>query len=165
MSGPMTAAGWMASAGLSCSHGANDAQKSMGVIAALLLAAGVTDELSVPLWAKVLTGVALTVGTAAGGWRIVRTVGRRIFPLTPMDSVASQAASTAVIYTASVIGAPVSTTQIVASSVVGTGGGRRRWGHVRWEVVREMLIAWLTTIPAAGLLAAGFLVVWKAVAG
>jgi PiT family inorganic phosphate transporter len=165
MSRPMTAAGWTAAAGLSYSHGANAAQTSLGGIAALLRAAGVTDELSVPVWAKVLTGVALTVGTAAGGWRIVRTVGRRIFPLTPMDSVASQAASTAVIYTASVIGAPVSTTQIVASSVVGTGGGRRRWGHVRWEVVREMLIAWLTTIPAAGLLAAGFLVVWKAVAG
>jgi PiT family inorganic phosphate transporter len=165
MRGPMTVAGWLASAGLSYSHGANDAQKAMGVIAALLLAAGVTDELTVPLWAKVLTGITLTLGTAAGGWRIVKTIGRRIFPLTPMDSVASQAASTAVIYTASVIGAPVSTTQIVASSVVGTGGGRQRWGHVRWEVVRAMLIAWFTTIPAAGLLAAGFLVVWKAVAG
>ncbi len=165
MRGPMVGAGWVASAGLSFSHGANDAQKAMGVIAALLLGAGVTDELSVPMWAKVLTGVALTLGTAAGGWRIVKTIGRRIFPITPMDSVASQAASTAVIYTASVIGAPVSTTQVVASSVVGTGGGRQRWGHVRWEVVREMLIAWFTTIPAAALLAAGFLVIWKAVAG
>jgi PiT family inorganic phosphate transporter len=165
MNGPMTGAGWAASAGLSFSHGANDAQKAMGVIAALLLGAGVTEELFVPLWAKILTGVALTVGTAAGGWRIVKTIGRRIFPLTPMDSVASQVSSTAVIYTASVIGAPVSTTQIVASSVVGTGGGRQRWGHVRWEVVREMLIAWFTTIPAAAILAALFLLFWKAVAG
>ncbi len=165
MRGPTVGAGWLASAGLSFSHGANDAQKAMGVIAALLLAAGVTDELTVPLWAKVVTGLALTVGTAAGGWRIVRTIGRRIFPLSPLDSLASQVASTAVIYTASVVGAPVSTTQVVASSVVGTGGGRRRWGHVRWEVVREMLVAWVTTIPAAGLLAAGCLVVWKAVAG
>lgn len=165
MRGPVAGAGWAAAAGLSFSHGGNDAQKAMGVIAALLLAAGATDELTVPMWAKVLTGLALTLGTAAGGWRIVRTIGRRIFPLTPMDSFASQAASTAVIYTASVIGAPVSTTQVVASSVVGIGGGRRRWGHVRWEVVREMLVAWLTTIPASGLLAAGFLVLWKAVAG
>lgn len=163
--GPMTGVGWVASAGLSSSHGANDAQKAMGVIAALLLAAGVSDELTVPLWAKVLTGLALTMGTALGGWRIVRTVGRRIFPLTPMDSVSSQVASTAVIYTASVIGAPVSTTQVVASSVVGVGGGRRRWGHVRWEVVREMLLAWLTTIPAAGVLAAGILLIWRGVAG
>jgi PiT family inorganic phosphate transporter len=150
---------------LSYSHGANDAQKAMGVIAALLLAGGVSDELTVPLWAKVLTGLALTLGTALGGWRIVRTVGRRIFPLTPMDSVSSQVASTAVIYTASVIGAPVSTTQVVASSVVGVGGGRRRWGHVRWEVVRDMLLAWLTTIPAAGALAAAILLVWRGVAG
>lgn len=163
--GPMTGVGWVASAGLSSSHGANDAQKAMGVIAALLLAAGVSDELTVPLWAKVLTGLALTMGTALGGWRIVRTVGRRIFPLTPMDSVSSQVASTAVIYTASVIGAPVSTTQVVASSVVGVGGGRRRWRHVRWEVVREMLLAWLTTIPAAGVLAAGILLIWRGVAG
>lgn len=162
---PMTGAGWVASAGLSYSHGANDAQKAMGVIAALLLAGGVSDELTVPLWAKVLTGLALTLGTALGGWRIVRTVGRRIFPLTPMDSVSSQVASTAVIYTASVIGAPVSTTQVVASSVVGVGGGRRRWGHVRWEVVRDMLLAWLTTIPAAGALAAAILLVWRGVAG
>jgi PiT family inorganic phosphate transporter len=82
-----------------------------------------------------------------------------------MDSVASQTASTAVIYVASIVGAPVSTTQIVASSVVGAGGGRQRWRHVRWEVVREMGLAWITTIPAAGLLAAGFLLAWKAVAG
>jgi PiT family inorganic phosphate transporter len=156
--------GWAAAAGLSYSHGANDAQKSMGVIAAVLLAAGITDDLTVPLWAKVLTGVALTLGTAAGGWRIVRTIGRRIFPLTPLDSVASQSASTAVIAAASVLGAPVSTTQVVASSVVGTGGGRRRWGHVRWELVREMGLAWLTTIPAAALLAAACYLLWRGVA-
>ena len=164
VSAPVRGAGWTMAAGLSFSHGANDAQKSMGVIAALLLAEGMTSTLTVPLWVKVATGVTLTLGTALGGWRIVRTVGRRIFPLRPLDSVASQSASTAVIMGASLVGAPVSTTQVVASSVVGVGGGRHRWHHVRWEIVREMGVAWLTTIPAAGLLAAAFLVVWRWVA-
>jgi PiT family inorganic phosphate transporter len=161
---PMIGVGWTAAAGLSYSHGANDAQKAMGVIAALLLAGGVTDDLVVPLWVKVATGLAVTLGTALGGWRIVRTIGRRIFPLSQADSVASQVASTSVIYSASLIGAPVSTTQIVASSVIGTGGGRQRWRHVRWEVVREMTVAWLTTIPASAVLAAAIFAVWKAVA-
>ena len=159
---PVRAGGWIAAAGLSFSHGGNDAQKSMGVIAVLLLASGHTDTMSVPLWAKVATGVALTMGTALGGWRIVKTIGQRIFSLTPIDSFASQASSTAVILGASLVGAPVSTTQVVASSVVGVGGGRRRWKHVRWQIVREMGIAWLTTIPAAALMAVAFLLGWRA---
>jgi PiT family inorganic phosphate transporter len=159
---PVRAGGWIAAAGLSFSHGGNDAQKAMGVIAVLLLASGHTATMTVPLWAKVVTGLALTAGTALGGWRIVKTVGQRIFSLTPMDSFTSQASSTAVILGASLIGAPVSTTQVVASSVVGTGGGRRRWKHVRWALVREMGVAWLTTIPAAALLAVLVLLVWRA---
>ncbi len=159
---PVRTGGWIAAAGLSFSHGSNDAQKAMGVIAVLLLASGHTTTMTVPLWAKVVTGVALTAGTALGGWRIVKTVGQRIFSLTPMDSFTSQASSTAVILGASLIGAPVSTTQVVASSVVGTGGGRRRWKHVRWALVREMGVAWLTTIPAAALLAVLVLVIWRA---
>jgi inorganic phosphate transporter, PiT family len=134
----------------------------MGVIAVLLLASGHTTTLSVPLWVKVVTGVALTMGTALGGWRIVKTIGQRIFSLTPLDSFTSQAASTAVILGSSLVGAPVSTTQVVASTVVGVGGGRRRWKHVRWEIVREMSVAWLTTIPAAALVAVVFLLGWRA---
>ncbi|MGI9126430.1 MAG: inorganic phosphate transporter [Mycobacterium sp.] len=160
--GPVRGGGWIAAAGLSFSHGGNDAQKSMGVIAVLLLASGHTSTMTVPLWAKVITGIALTMGTALGGWRIVRTIGRRIFSLTPVDSFCSQTSSTAVILGASLIGAPVSTTQVVASSVVGVGAGRRRWQHVRWEIVREMGIAWLTTIPAAALLAVIVLLIWRA---
>ena len=161
--GPVRGGGWIAAAGLSFSHGGNDAQKAMGVIAALLLASGHTTSLTVPLWAKVVTGVALTLGTALGGWRIVRTIGRRIFSLTPVDSLSSQLSSTAVILGASLVGAPVSTTQVVASSVVGVGAGRRRWRHVRWQIVREMGVAWLTTIPAAAGLAVVVLLVWRAV--
>lgn len=161
--GPVRGGGWIAAAGLSFSHGGNDAQKAMGVIAALLLASGHTTSLTVPLWAKVITGVALTLGTALGGWRIVRTIGRRIFSLTPVDSLSSQLSSTAVILGASLVGAPVSTTQVVASSVVGVGAGRRRWRHVRWQIVREMGVAWLTTIPAAAGLAVVVLLIWRAV--
>ena len=160
--GPVRGGGWLAAASLSFSHGGNDAQKAMGVIAVLLMASGQTTTLTVPLWAKILTGIALTLGTALGGWRIIKTIGRRIFSLTPIDSFSSQASSTAVILGASLIGAPVSTTQVVASSVVGVGGGRRRWKHVRWEIVREMGIAWLTTIPAAALMAVVVLLGWRA---
>lgn len=161
--GPVDGGGWVAASALSFSHGGNDAQKAMGVIAVLLLATGKTSELVVPLWVKVVTGLALTLGTALGGWRIVRTIGRRIFSLTPIDSFASQTSSASVIFGASLIGAPVSTTQVVASSVVGIGAGRRRWRHVRWEIVREMGIAWLTTMPAAAALAVAVLLVWRLV--
>ncbi len=161
---PVVGGGWGAAAALSYSHGANDAQKAMGVIAALLLASGHTTSFTVPLWVKVITGIALTLGTAMGGWRIIRTVGQRIFGLKPLDSVASQLSSTTVIFSASLLGAPVSTTQVVASSVVGVGGARRRWRHVRWQIVREMSIAWVTTIPAAAALAVAFLGIWNGVA-
>jgi len=160
---PVRAAEWVMSAALSFGHGANDGQKSMGVIAALLLASGHLDTLSVPLWVKLACGAALTLGTAMGGWRIIRTIGRRIFRLAPVDGFASQTASTAVVLPASYLGAPVSTTQVVASSVVGVGGGRRRWRHVRWSVVRSIGFAWLLTLPASAALGAIMLVIWRAI--
>lgn len=150
-------------AALSFSHGANDAQKSMGVIAALLLAAGRVQTFEVPVWAKVVCGAAITLGTALGGWRIVRTVGRGILHLAPIDSFASQTGSTAVILPASYLGAPVSTTHVVVSSVVGVGGGRRRWRHVRWAVVRLIAFAWLLTLPGSAVLGAGTFLVWRAI--
>jgi len=162
--GPLVRGEWLTAAALSYSHGSNDAQKSMGVIAALLLATGETSSFTVPLWVKLATGLSVTLGTALGGWRIVRTIGRRIFSLKPLDSLTSQSASTAVIFGASLIGAPVSTTQVVASSVVGVGGGRRRWRHVRWGTVQNIGIAWLMTIPAAAVLSVIMLYVWKGVA-
>jgi PiT family inorganic phosphate transporter len=155
------AAQWATSAALAFSHGANDAQKSAGVIAALLLADGRIDELSAPAWATLGCAAALTLGTAAGGWSIVRTVGRRIYHLHPVDGLCSQSASAAVILGASLAGAPTSTTQVVASSVVGTGGGRRRWHHVRWALVRTMGLAWVVTMPASAALAAATLLAWR----
>jgi PiT family inorganic phosphate transporter len=135
----------------------------MGVIAALLLATGRLQTFEVPLWAKLGCGAALTLGTALGGWRIVRTVGHRIFRLASLDAFASQSGSTAVILPASYLGAPVSTTQVVASSVVGVGVGRRRWRHIRWGVVRSIALAWLFTLPGSAALAAVTFLVWRAV--
>ena len=142
------------SAALAFSHGANDAQKAIGVVAALLLAAGDIDSLSAPTWVTLACAVALTAGTALGGWRIIKTVGRRIYHIQPLGGFASQTASAGVIFGASLAGAPASTSQVVASSIVGVGGGRRRWRHVHWGLVREIGIAWLITIPICGALAA-----------
>jgi len=144
---------WAMSSALAFSHGANDAQKSVGVIAALLLANGQIDTLAAPTWAALACAVALTVGTALGGWRIIRTVGRRIYRIAPVEGLSSQTASAGVIFGASLIGAPTSTTQVVASSVVGIGIGRRRLRHVHWAVVRQMGLAWLVTMPVTAVLA------------
>jgi PiT family inorganic phosphate transporter len=163
MQAPIRGAEWVMSAALSFSHGANDGQKSIGVVAALLLATGHMRGFAVPLWASLACAAALTIGTALGGWRIVRTIGRSIFHLAPIDGFVSQTASTAVILAASSIGAPVSTTQVVASSVVGIGGGRRRWRHVRWAVVRSIGLAWLLTLPAAAALGALAQLAWRSI--
>lgn len=159
--GPINGGQWVMSAALSFSHGANDAQKAVGVIAALLLAAGKTDSLSAPTWATAGCAFALTAGTALGGWRIIRTVGRRIYRIQQIEGLASQSASSGVILGASLLGAPTSTSQVVASSVVGIGAGRRRLHHVHWSVVRQMGLAWLITIPATAILAGVTLGIWR----
>lgn len=161
---PVNAGQWVSSAALAFSHGANDAQKAVGVIAALLLASGRTDTLTAPTWATVGCAATLTLGTALGGWKIVKTIGQRIFRIRPLDGLSSQTSSAAVILAASFLGAPVSTTHIVASSVVGIGGGRGRWRHVRWSIVKDMAIAWLTTIPASAAIAGVTYAVWRWVA-
>ncbi len=157
----MRAGQWVMSGGLALTHGANDAQKAVGIVAAVLVAAGDAHTLHAPVWAEIACGVALTLGTSFGGWPIVRTIGRRIVRLRPIDGLASQTGSTAVLLGSSVIGAPVSTTQVVASSVVGVGGGHRRWHHVRWPLVRAMLLAWLVTVPASAALAVVALLPWR----
>lgn len=158
---PIRGAQWLTSALLSVGQGANDAQKAVGVVAAVLLAEGTTSTLEAPLWAVVGAALSLAAGTALGGWRIVRTIGRRIYELRALDALASQTGSAVVVLGASLGGAPVSTTHVVASSVVGAGGGRRRWGRIRWAVVTEMGIAWVTTLPATALLAAAALSAWR----
>ncbi len=159
--GSVRAGQWAMSSALAFSHGANDAQKSVGVVAALLLASGEIDSLDAPTWATLACATALTAGTALGGWRIIRTVGRRIYRVQPIEGLASQTSSAGVILGASLVGAPASTTQVVASSVVGIGWGRKRLRHVNWSVVRQMGLAWLFTLPITGALAAIALVVWR----
>ena len=97
---------------------------------------------------------ALTIGTTLGGWKIVRTVGRGIVRLHPLDGVSTQGASAGVLIAASALGAPVSTTQVVASAVVGTGGGRGRWRHIHWQVVRAIGLGWVLTLPVCAAAAA-----------
>jgi PiT family inorganic phosphate transporter len=164
MRAPVNSGQWVGSAALAFSHGSNDAQKAVGLIAALLLAGGQTQTLSAPLWATVGSAAALTLGTALGGWKIVKTIGQRIYRIRPLDGLSSQTSSSAVILGASFLGAPISTTHVVASSIIGIGVGRRRWHHVRWAIVREMGIAWLTTIPATAVIAAVAFTIWRWVA-
>jgi PiT family inorganic phosphate transporter len=158
---PVRAGEWGMSAALAFTHGANDAQKSIGVMAAVLLAAGQVDSLTAPLWTKVVCATALTLGTAVGGWRIIATVGRHIYRIRPEEGLVSQTASAGVIFGSSLLGAPVSTTQVVASSVVGIGLGRRRWHHVHWAVVRNMGLAWVITMPASAVLGVIALELWR----
>jgi PiT family inorganic phosphate transporter len=159
--GPVRGGEWATAAALAFSHGANDAQKAVGVIAALLLASGRISTLAAPTWVIVVCSIALTVGTALGGWRIIRTVGRGIYRFQRIEGLASTGASAGVIFVASVVGAPTSTSQVVASSVVGVGGGRGRWRHVHWEVVRHMGVAWLITLPITAAIAALAFELWR----
>jgi len=157
---PIRGGQWVTSSWLAFSHGANDAQKAVGIVFAIILARSPATS-AVPLWVKLSCAGALTLGTALGGWRIVRTIGRRIFRLRPLDGLVSQSSSASVILGASLLGAPVSTTQVVSSSVVGIGAGRRRYRHVGWHTVVNILLAWLVTLPAAALLAIAFLPFWR----
>ncbi|MGZ4682902.1 MAG: anion permease [Acidimicrobiales bacterium] len=159
---PIRGGEWVTSATIAFANGSNDAAKSMGIIAALLLAAGRAGSLSIPVWARVATGLALTAGTVVGGWAIVRTIGRRIYGISPLDGLAAQGTSTGVVVASSLIGAPVSTSQVLASSVVGIGVSRRRRRHVNWRIVTTIGLTWVTTLPASAAIAAATLPVWRA---
>jgi PiT family inorganic phosphate transporter len=158
---PVREAQWITSGLSALSQGANDAQKAIGVIAVVLLANGTTSSLHAPFLAIFGAALAMAAGTVLGGWGIVRTIGRRIYELRSVDALASQSGSAAILLASTLAGAPVSATHVVASSVVGVGAGRRRWGRIRWAVVTEIGIAWLTTIPATAALAAAALAVWR----
>lgn len=163
---PVRRAQWVTSAWLAFSHGANDTSKAIGVIAALLVANGSIESVAeTDVLVVVGCSVALTLGTAVGGWRIVRTIGQRIYQVRSLDGLVSQTSSAGVIFGASLGGLPVSTSQVVSSSVVGIGAGRGRWRHIGWGVVREIAFTWLTTLPAAAILAIVALPLWRFLAG
>jgi len=138
---------WFTALALSLSHGTNDAQKTMGVITMGLVAAGVQKDFVVPLWVVASSAGAIALGTAFGGWRLIRTLGGRIYKIRPIHGFTSQAASAAVIFTAAFLGGPVSTTQVVGSAIMGAGAAERL-SKVRWQVGKEMVTTWLLTIPA-----------------
>jgi PiT family inorganic phosphate transporter len=139
---------------LALSHGANDAQKTMGIITLALLTGGVLTTYSIPFWVIISCAAMIALGTAIGGWRLIRTLGGKFFRIRPIDGFASQLASTIVILSASLIGGPVSTTQVVSSSIMGAGAAERM-NKVRWGVAQEIATAWLLTIPVTALIAAG----------
>lgn len=147
-------------AALAFAHGANDAQKTMGLLAFALVAGGRLAHFAVPYWVVVVSALSLTTGTSMGGWRVVRTLGWRIYRIGPLQGLASQTAAAAVVLAASLAGAPVSTTDVVAPAVVGVGAAER-WRHVRWLVIGEIGLAWLVTLPAAAALGALTFPIWR----
>lgn len=138
---------------LSLSHGTNDAQKTMGVITLGLVTAGYLDSFLVPDWVIFISAAAIAFGTALGGWRLIRTLGWKIFRIRPIHAFTSQLASSSVIFGAAYLGGPVSTTQVMSSSITGVGAAERV-SQVRWTVFRDMAVAWLLTIPASAVIAA-----------
>ncbi len=134
-------------------HGANDAQKTMGVIALALLTHGTIKEFYVPTWVKIAAGVAIATGTYVGGWRIMRTLGQRVFKMEPASGFAAQTTAGTVIYLATHFGYPLSTTHTISGAVMGAGA-TKRLSAVRWGVAGNIVVAWLLTIPAAALMAA-----------
>jgi PiT family inorganic phosphate transporter len=134
-------------------HGANDAQKTMGVIALALYTHGNIDEFYIPTWVKVAAGLTIAAGTYVGGWRIIRTLGQRIYKMSPEHGFAAQIAAGSTLYLGTHFGFPISTTQVVTGSVMGAGAVRR-FSAIRWGVAGNIVSAWLLTLPMAGLVAA-----------
>ena len=139
--------------GLALSHGANDAQKTMGIITMGLVVLGFQSEFWVPWWVILASATAIGLGTASGGWRIIHTLGGKFFRIRPIHSFTSQLTSAVVIMVASLTGGPVSTTHVVSTAILGVGAAQRR-SQVRWGVMAEILVAWLLTVPATAGLAA-----------
>ena len=136
---------------MALSHGANDAQKTMGVITLGLVVTHYQQKFDVPTWVILISASAISLGTFAGGWRLIKTLGSKFYKIKPIHSFASQFASAIVIVTASLFGGPVSTTQVVSMSIMGAGAGERI-SKVRWLVIKDIFLSWIFTIPiTAGL--------------
>jgi len=138
---------------LALSHGTNDAQKTMGIIALGLMATGHMATFSIPLWVILASAVAMGAGTLFGGWSLIRTLGAGFYRLRPVHGFSAQIASSAVILGAALMGGPVSTTHVVSSAIVGAGSAERVQ-KVRWGVVNQIVVSWFLTIPAAAALGA-----------
>jgi PiT family inorganic phosphate transporter len=143
----------LSAAFVSFSHGANDSQKTMGVNTLALVASGHLHKFAVPPWVIVASALAIALGTYSGGWRIIRTVGQRIFRLQPISGFAAQTAAATILLVASLKGLPVSTTHTLNGAVMGVGS-TRRLSAVRWGVAGNIVMAWVLTIPCAAIMAA-----------
>jgi PiT family inorganic phosphate transporter len=135
------------------SHGSNDAQKTMGIITLALFSAGVIPTIEVPTWVIVVSATALSLGTAVGGWRIMRTMGSRVVELEPVSGFAAETTAATVLLGTAQLGMPVSTTHVISSAIMGVGSARGPKG-VRWGVARRILFAWIITIPSSATVAA-----------
>jgi PiT family inorganic phosphate transporter len=149
---------WGTSLALALSHGTNDAQKTMGIIAMAMVTTGYVAEFRVPWWVITLSAGAIALGTALGGWRLIETLGARFYKIRPVHAFGSQLTSAGIILGAALLGGPVSTTQVVSSSIMGAGSADRV-SKVRWTVARDIAVAWLLTIPVSALMAAGLYLV------
>jgi PiT family inorganic phosphate transporter len=134
-------------------HGANDAQKTMGVIALALYTNGNISHIYVPTWVKISAGLTIAAGTYAGGWRIIRTLGQRIYKLQPEHGFAAQLSAGTTLWAGTHYGFPISTTHVVTGAVLGAGA-TRRFSAIRWGLAGNIVVAWVLTLPAAGLVAA-----------
>ena len=134
------------------SHGSNDAQKTMGIITLALVTGGILAEPVVPLWVILLAASAISLGTAAGGWRIIKTMGQRVVKLDPVHGFAAETTAATIIMGASTFGMPVSTTHVISSAIIGVGASDR-FSAVRWGVAGNIITAWVLTIPASGAVA------------
>ena len=149
---------WVTSLALALSHGTNDAQKTMGIIAMAMVTTGYVSEFQVPWWVITISAAAIALGTLAGGWRLIRTLGGKFYKIRPVHAFGSQLTSASTILGAALLGGPVSTTQVVSSAIMGAGSADRV-SKVRWTVARDIAVAWVLTIPVAALLAAGLYLV------
>lgn len=143
----------LSAAAMAFSHGSNDAQKSMGIITLALVSGGFLAEFEVPFYVKLLCATAMAFGTALGGWRIIKTIGGKIFKLEPISGFAADLNSSVVIFTATLLHLPVSTTHVVSGSIMGVGTAKRV-NAVRWGVAQQMVTAWVLTIPCTALMGA-----------
>ncbi len=144
----------LSAAFMAFSHGHNDAQKTMGIMTMALLVSGRIQEFAVPWWVILLAALAMGSGTAIGGWRVIRTLGMRIAKLRPVDGFAAESSAAMVITVASRFGFPLSTTHVLSASITGVGS-TRRLSAVRWGIARSILLAWILTFPACGIVAWG----------
>ncbi|QMV41330.1 inorganic phosphate transporter [Cohnella cholangitidis] len=136
----------------SFTHGTNDAQKAMGIITMALVVAGIQDNLDIPLWVKFSAAIAMALGTSVGGWKIIKTMGTKIFKIQPINGFSADLASASVILSATLAHLPVSTTHAITSSILGVGSAKK-FSEVKWSMAGRIVITWVITIPVVGVLA------------